>query len=56
VFDFIKDNLVFDQLIFEHGTKEEPQWVHVSLKKEGNRKRVLRCIKVNGEDKYIPYA
>jgi hypothetical protein len=59
VFDFIKDNLVFDQLIFEHGTKDEPQWVHVSLKKEGNRKQVLRAIKVmvNGKEKtkYIPY-
>lgn len=42
VFNYIKENLVFDQLIFEYGTDENPAWVHVSRKKEGNRMQILR--------------
>ena len=30
VFDFIKSHLKFKQLIWEGGTKEQPDWVHVS--------------------------
>lgn len=41
LFDFIKDNLIFDQLIFEYGTKEEPAWVHVSYDDKRMRKQVL---------------
>lgn len=42
IFDYIKDNLEFDQLIWEYGTKDEPKWIHVSLKRIGkNRKQVL---------------
>ena len=32
VFDYIKDNLQFDQLIWEFGTKENPDWVHVTFR------------------------
>lgn len=33
----------YDQLIWEHGTDQEPSWVHVSYKAEGgNRKQTLR--------------
>ena len=39
MFHYIKDNLCFDQLIWEFGN--EPKWLHVSYKKEGNRKQVL---------------
>jgi len=42
IFDYIRENLNFDQLIWEAGTDENPDWVHVSLKKTGNRKEVLR--------------
>jgi zinc D-Ala-D-Ala carboxypeptidase len=42
VFDFIKNNLDFDQLIWEFGNATNPAWVHVSLKRVGkNRKQVL---------------
>ena len=42
IFDYIKDNLDFDQLIWEFGTKSNPAWVHVSyVSKEKNRKQVL---------------
>ena len=30
LFNYIKDNHKFDQLIWEYGTKDEPAWVHVS--------------------------
>lgn len=53
IFDYIKDNLVFDQLIFEFGTKENPDWVHVSYESSGKqRKEVLRAQKINGKTVY----
>jgi hypothetical protein len=56
VFDYIKDNLEFDQLIFEFGIKENPDWVHVSYESNGKqRKQVLRATKVNGKTIYEPY-
>ena len=40
MFHYIKDNLDFDQLIWEFGA--EPRWLHVSYKNEkDNRKQVL---------------
>jgi zinc D-Ala-D-Ala carboxypeptidase len=30
LFNLIKDNFKFDQLLWEFGTKDEPAWVHVS--------------------------
>ena len=39
MFHWIRENLVFDQLIWEFGA--EPKWLHVSYKKEDNRQQVL---------------
>ena len=39
MFNYIKDNLDFDQLIWEFG--KEPKWLHVSYNKDKNRKQVL---------------
>lgn len=56
IFNFIKDKLSFDQLIWEFGTDNNPDWVHVSFSANGNqRKQVLKAIKENGKTKYIPY-
>ncbi len=57
IFNFIRENLEFDQLIWEFGTADMPEWVHVSLKRNGtNRKEVLRAIRQSsGETKYIPF-
>ena len=56
VFDFIKDNLEYDQLISEFGTKDAPDWVHVSYESTGKqRKQVLRAIKSGGKTAYQPY-
>lgn len=42
IYNYIKKNLDFDQLIWEYGTDKEPAWVHVSYKAKGNRKQALR--------------
>jgi len=56
VFDFIKDNLEFDQLIWEFGTKNNPDWVHVSYESTGRqRKQVLRAVRVKGVTRYENY-
>lgn len=54
IFNFIKDNLNFDQLIWEHGTDKNPDWVHVSYSNI-NRKQILRCKKINGVVSYVKY-
>lgn len=57
IFYFVKDNLLFDQLIWEFGTTSQPEWIHFSLKRTGtNRKEVLRAIRQSdGSTKYIPF-
>ena len=55
VFDYIKDNLPFDQLIWEFGNEDNPDWVHVSYVPNG-RKQILKAFKLNGTTKYFPYA
>jgi len=49
VFGFIKDNLEFDQVIFEL------TWVHVSFRLGKNRKQVLRAKFTDGKVSYIPW-
>lgn len=41
IFNYIKNNLDYSQLIWEYGTEKEPAWVHVSYKKSGNQKQIL---------------
>ena len=53
-FNFIKDKLDFDQLIWEFGNDENPQWVHVSFSSK-NRKQVLKATKKNGKTIYSNY-
>lgn len=56
VFDFIKSTLVFDQLIWEFGDTNNPAWVHASLKKDGNRREVLKAYKdAAGKTKYVKF-
>ena len=54
-FNFIKDKLEFDQLIWEFGNEEQPSWIHVSFKKGKNRKQVLKATKKNGKTIYSNY-
>ncbi|NCX04182.1 MAG: DUF882 domain-containing protein [Actinobacteria bacterium] len=53
-FNFIKDKLQFDQLIWEFGNDENPSWVHVSYSSK-NRKQVLKATKKNGKTIYSNY-
>jgi zinc D-Ala-D-Ala carboxypeptidase len=55
IFNFIKLNLPFDQLIWEFGNSQNPDWVHVSVKAEKNRNQVLKAIRINGKVKYEKY-
>ena len=42
IFDWVKDNVEYDQLIWEYGTKDEPAWVHFSYTtKRPNRKQIV---------------
>ena len=50
---WIKANLDFDQMIWEFGDDDEPNWIHVSyVSKEDNRNRCLRAYKSNGKTLY----
>jgi hypothetical protein len=55
IFNYIKDNLDYDQLIWEFGNKENPNWVHVGYRGKDNRKQTLRATKVNGKTTYSTY-
>jgi zinc D-Ala-D-Ala carboxypeptidase len=53
MFDYIKNHLDFDQLIWEFGDNNNPAWVHVSYVSETeNRRRVLKASKKNGKTVY----
>ena len=52
IFDYIKNNLEFDQLIWEFGDDSNPDWVHVSYKTENNRGEILEAFKKNGRTQY----
>ena len=53
MFEFIKNNLDFDQMIWEFGNDENPDWVHVSyISKEENRNKILKAYKNKGRTAY----
>lgn len=60
IFNYIKDNLEFDQLIWEFGTDREPNWIHVSYNEGNNRGVILKAVKKKNvfgkfKTKYIIY-
>jgi hypothetical protein len=53
MYRWVKENLCFDQLIWEFGTDMNPNWIHISfVSKEDNRNRCLKAYKENGRTKY----
>lgn len=50
IFEYAK-TLPFDQLIWEFGTKDNPDWVHISYSPL-NRKQILYATKRNGKTIY----
>jgi zinc D-Ala-D-Ala carboxypeptidase len=55
LFEWIIDNIEFDQLIAEFGSGDYFGWFHISYRKGVNRKQVLRATKRNGKTIYTPY-
>ena len=54
MYNYIKNNLDFDQMIWEFGTDSNPDWVHVSyVDSDSNRKRCLKAYKEDGKTKYM---
>ena len=53
MFYHIKKYLDFDQMIWEFGDDDNPDWVHVSyVSPDKNRNRCLKAYKKNGKTKY----
>ena len=53
MFEFIKNNLDFDQMIWEFGDNNNPDWVHVSyVSEEKNRNKMLKAYKNKGRTAY----
>ena len=54
MYNWIKDNLDFDQMIWEFGDDNNPAWVHVSYVDPGsNRNRCLKAYRKDGKTKYM---
>ncbi len=54
MYNWIKANLDYDQMIWEFGTDQNPNWVHISyVSPEKNRNRCLKAYKDNGKTKYM---
>ena len=54
MYHFIKENLDFDQMIWEFGNDDNPAWVHISyVSEDDNRRRCLKAYKENGKTKYM---
>jgi len=57
MYHYVKDNLDFDQLIWEFGTDKNPNWLHISwVSHRPNRKKLTVAKKVNGKTRYIHEA
>ena len=51
---WIKDNLDFDQMIWEFGNNDNPDWVHISyVSPDKNRNRCLKAYRDDGKTKYM---
>lgn len=57
LFNYIADHCPFDQLIWEHGDDDQPDWVHAStcVDEKRNRHQLLRAEKQETKTVYYPY-
>ena len=55
IFEYIRKSCTFDQLIWEFGSENPPDWVHVSYNEGKNRGQVLRAVKIGGKTVYQPF-
>lgn len=51
IFHYIRENLPFDQLIWEFGTDKRPDWVHVSYNSAGEQRGQILTAKRNSSGK-----
>jgi len=57
MYHYIKDNLDFDQLIWEFGDDNNPNWIHVSyVTHRENRKKLTVAKRIDGKTRYIHEA
>ena len=53
MYHFIKEHLDFDQMIWEFGDDDNPDWIHISyVSEDKNRNRCLRAHRYNGKTTY----
>ena len=52
IFDFVRTNLKFTQLIWEFGTDSEPDWVHIGYNPDNLKCQVLKAYKEGKKTKY----
>tara|TARA_R100001443_G_scaffold49625_1_gene61929 strand:- start:681 stop:1136 length:456 start_codon:yes stop_codon:yes gene_type:complete len=51
---YIKNHLDFDQMIWEFGDDDNPNWVHISyVSEKDNRNRCLKAYREDGKTKYM---
>ena len=54
MFEWIKENLNYDQMIYEFGSESNPDWVHISyVSEDKNRNKILKAVRDDGKTKYI---
>ena len=54
MYHWIKEHLEFDQMIWEFGDDDNPDWVHISfVSDKDNRNRCLKAYREKGKTKYI---
>ena len=54
MYNYIKNNLDFDQMIWEFGDDDNPDWVHISyVSEDNNRRRCLKAYREGGKTKYM---
>jgi hypothetical protein len=57
MFEYIKENLPYDQLIWEFGDDNNPAWVHVSyVSPEENRRQILYAKKNSAGKTYYEFG
>jgi zinc D-Ala-D-Ala carboxypeptidase len=53
LFDWLRKNVEFDQLLWEFGDNNNPAWIHISYtERRPNRQQVLRVVRENGKTVY----
>lgn len=55
IFNYIRHNLEYTELIWEYGNLNQPDWVHVAYDPKKLNKETLRCRLIDGKPKYSTY-